>query len=132
MPFHNVATFTCPDQPGIVHAIAGVIVGMNGNITELQQYSSPDTGMFFMRVQVESEALASDLQSNLESVATRFGGSVRVDEVGRRMRTLILASKEGHCLNALLSHQRTGAPSRAPSRGARASPRCETSSRGRA
>jgi formyltetrahydrofolate deformylase len=42
-------------------------------------------------------------------VADRFGGTVDVDEVTRPMRTLILTSTAGHCLNALLSSARTGA-----------------------
>jgi len=109
MSNHSVITFSCPDQPGIVYAITGVIVGMDGNITELQQYSSPDTGMFFMRVQVECDSSPSDLQASLTPVAQQFSGSVSVDEVGRPIRTLVLVSTAGHCLNALLSHVRTGA-----------------------
>ena len=109
MSKHSVITFSCPDQPGIVYAITGVIVGMDGNITELKQYSSPDTGMFFTRVQVECDSSPSDLQASLMPVAQQFSGSVSVDEVGRPIRTLVLVSTAGHCLNALLSHVRTGA-----------------------
>jgi len=106
---HCVVTFRCPDGPGIVYAISGAIVAMAGNITESQQYSSPDTGMFFMRVQVEVDATVDQLLANLEPVAQRFGGTVEVDEVGRPIRTLILVSTASHCLEALLSHARTGA-----------------------
>jgi len=109
MSNHSVITFSCPDQPGIVYAMTGVIVGMDGNITELQQYSSPDTGMFFMRVQVESDSTPSDLAASLAPVAEQFSGTVNVDQVGRPVRTLVLVSTAGHCLNALLSHVRTGA-----------------------
>ena len=109
MPNHSVITFSCPDRPGIVYAITGAIVGTDGNITELQQYSSPDTGMFFMRVQVESDAGPKDLEASLAPVAEQFSGTVNVDIVGRPMRTLVLVSTAGHCLNALLSHARTGA-----------------------
>ena len=109
MSNHSVITFSCPDQPGIVYAMTGVIVGMDGNITELKQYSSPDTGMFFMRVQVESDSTPSDLAASLAPVAEQFSGTVNVDQVGRPVRTLVLVSTAGHCLNALLSHVRTGA-----------------------
>ncbi|MDR2930441.1 MAG: formyltetrahydrofolate deformylase [Propionibacteriaceae bacterium] len=108
MTNHCVVTFICPDRPGIVYAISGAIVSMKGNITESQQYSSPDTGTFFMRIQVESALRPDELARALDAVARRFGGSVQVDEVGRRMRTLILVSTAGHCLNALLTHARTG------------------------
>ena len=51
---HWILTLVCDDQPGIVHAISGAIVEAAGNITESQQFSSDDTGTFFMRLQVES------------------------------------------------------------------------------
>ena len=106
---HCVITFTCPDGPGIVHAISGAIVGVRGNITESQQYSSPDTGTFFMRIQVECEASAQDLGHALRPIAGRFWGTVKVDLVSRPLRTLIMASTADHCLNALLAGVRTGA-----------------------
>ena len=108
MSNHCVVTFTCPDRPGIVYAISGAIVGMDGNITESQQYSSPDTGMFFMRVQVETDATPEGLAASLGPAAEQFSATVKVDLVGRAVRTLILVSTEGHCLNALLSHVRAG------------------------
>ncbi|MFM1767407.1 MAG: formyltetrahydrofolate deformylase, partial [Actinomycetota bacterium] len=52
---HWVLTFVCPDQKGIVHAITGAVVEIGGNITESQQYTSLDTGRFFMRLQIEAE-----------------------------------------------------------------------------
>ncbi len=53
---HWILTLVCEDRPGIVHAISGAIVEAAGNITESQQFSSDDTGTFFMRLQVESDA----------------------------------------------------------------------------
>ena len=108
MPNSSVITFSCPDRPGIVHAVSGAIVALDGNITESQQYSSPDTGTFFMRVEVESEAPQAKLETSLAAVAARFGATFDVDVVGRRVPTLILASTASHCLEALLSHARTG------------------------
>ncbi|MDR2895404.1 MAG: formyltetrahydrofolate deformylase [Propionibacteriaceae bacterium] len=108
MPHHLVLTFSCSDQPGIVHAISGAIVAAQGNITESQQYSSPDSGTFFMRIQVATGADPAVLRRRLEEVADRFQARLVVDQVDRRRRCLILASTAGHCLNALLSHARTG------------------------
>ena len=48
-------TLSCPDGPGIVHAVAARWPA-GGNITESQQFGDPDTGLFFMRVQVEASA----------------------------------------------------------------------------
>ena len=47
-----VVTWTCQDRPGIVHAVTGACVQAGGNLTELQQFASADTGNFFMRLQL--------------------------------------------------------------------------------
>jgi formyltetrahydrofolate deformylase len=103
-----VLTFSCADRPGIVHAVSGAIVAARGNITESQQFASTDTGRFFMRLQVESEAGREEFEQALAPVVERFGMAHRVDNVGRPLRTLVLVSKAAHCLNDLLFRQRAG------------------------
>lgn len=107
-PTHWILTLVCPDRPGIVHAISGAIVEAGGNITESQQYSSDDTGTFFMRLQVESAADRDAFAAALAPVALRYGMTWQLDVVGRPLRTLVLASKAGHALNDLLFRQRAG------------------------
>lgn len=101
-------TLNCPDQPGIVHAVTGAIVDSAGNIEELQQFSSIDTGRFFMRVDVRTDASREELLARLEPVAERFSAEVSLDNAGRPVRTLVLATKAGHCVNDLLFRQRSG------------------------
>ena len=105
---HWVLTFSCADRPGIVHAVSGAIVAARGNITESQQFASTDTGRFFMRLQVESDAGRDEFEQALAPVVERFGMTHRVDNVGRPLRTLVLVSKAAHCLNDLLFRQRAG------------------------
>jgi formyltetrahydrofolate deformylase len=105
---HWVLTFVCSDQPGIVHAISGAIVAARGNITESQQFSSADTGRFFMRLQVESPANREDFEAAIAPVTDTYGMTWRLDTVGRPLRTLVLASTAAHCLNDLLFRQRAG------------------------
>ena len=47
-----ILTLSCPDRPGIVHAVSGFLLERGGNIEEAAQYNDPDTGLFFMRVQL--------------------------------------------------------------------------------
>jgi formyltetrahydrofolate deformylase len=110
MPAHNhwVITLVCPDQPGIVHAVSGAIVQARGNITESQQFSSADTGRFFIRLQVEAPADRAELEAALAPVIARYGMAAVVDVVGRPLRTLVLASTAGHCVNDLLFRQHAG------------------------
>ena len=105
---HWVLTLICKDQPGIVHAISGAIVAAKGNITESSQFTSEDTGRFFMRLQIESSVSREEFLSELAPVAAKYGMTHELDEVGRKMKTLILASKSAHCLNDLLFRQRAG------------------------
>ncbi|MGV8857888.1 formyltetrahydrofolate deformylase [Rhodoglobus sp.] len=105
---HWIVTLTCDDKPGIVHAISGAIVDAGGNITESQQFSSGDTGRFFMRLQVESDASRHDFETALAPVTERYAMEWQLDVVGRPLRTLVLASKAGHCVNDLLYRQRAG------------------------
>jgi len=70
---HWILTLVCADRPGIVHAVSGAIVQADGNITESQQFSSDDTGTFFMRLQVESAASREDLEAALAPVTERYG-----------------------------------------------------------
>lgn len=105
---HWILTLVCHDQPGIVHAISGAIVEAAGNITESQQFSSDDTGTFFMRLQVESAASREVFEAALAPVTERYGMTWQLDIVGRPLRTLVLVSKAAHCLNDLLFRQRAG------------------------
>ncbi len=103
---HWILTLVCEDQPGIVHAISGAIVKAAGNITESQQFSSDDTGRFFMRLQVESSVTREAFTTALAPVTKKYGMTWELDIVGRPLRSLVLVSKAGHCLNDLLYRQR--------------------------
>ena len=91
---HLVLSLSCPDRPGIVHAVTGTLARRGGNITESKQFGDSSTGLFFMRVQVLTTVPRVELEKDL-------------DEVGRAMRTLIMVSKEGHCLTDLLFRARS-------------------------
>ena len=107
-PTHWVLTIVCADRPGIVHAVSGAIVEAGGNITESQQFSSDDTGTFFMRLQVQSFVDRAGFEVHLAPVVERYGMDLTLDVVGRPMRTLVLVSTAAHCLNDLLFRERAG------------------------
>ena len=105
---HWTLTLVCQDRPGIVHAISGAVVQAGGNITESAQFSSHDTGTFFMRLQVEAPGERAAFEAQLAPVVERYGMQHALDVVGRPTRTLVLASKAAHCVNDLLFRQRAG------------------------
>ncbi|WP_026551526.1 formyltetrahydrofolate deformylase [Arthrobacter sp. H20] len=107
-PASFILTLSCADQPGIVHAVAGALVSSGCNITESQQYWSPDTGTFFMRVAMSTAAPRMSLEAHLAPVAGAFGMTWALHDDGAPARTVILASTSAHCLNDLLFQQRSG------------------------
>ena len=104
---HWVLTFVCHDKPGIVHAISGAVVDAGGNITESQQFTSEYTGRFFMRLQIEADISKSDFEKQIEKIIGDFQLEYVLDFVGRPMRTVLLVSKAGHCLNDVLFRHRS-------------------------
>ncbi|HEY6798092.1 MAG TPA: formyltetrahydrofolate deformylase [Kineosporiaceae bacterium] len=108
MPSTEILTLSCPDQPGIVHAVAGAIVVSGGNILESQQFGDPDTGRFFLRIAVEGEQVGPALRVSLTPVAARYGMDWQLHPGEHLTRTLVLVSLGGHCLNDLLFRARAG------------------------
>ncbi len=104
-----ILRISCPDTTGIVHAVTGVLAGLGSNITESQQFSSPDSQQFFLRLQfVTPSTQATDLEAALAEVARRHDMSLSLQPVEKRTRTLVLVSKAAHCLNTLLFQQSSG------------------------
>ena len=102
-----VLTLSCPDRPGIVAAVAGLLAEHGGNITESQQFGDPETGRFFMRVQVAAAASQDELSAAFTPLAERFGMDWSLDVSGRPIRTLVMVSTAAHCLNDLAFRQRS-------------------------
>ncbi|MGO2938724.1 MAG: formyltetrahydrofolate deformylase [Glutamicibacter arilaitensis] len=103
-----IVTLSCIDRPGIVHAISGGLLGAGCNITESQQFLSPETGTFFMRIEVATEQSLEQIRAGLAPIRDDFHMSLRVDDGVKRTRTMIMCSKAGHALNDLLFAQRAG------------------------
>ena len=45
-----ILKLSCPDRPGIVHAVSGFLFERGGNILDSAQFGDSHTGEFFMRV----------------------------------------------------------------------------------
>ena len=104
-----ILTLSCPDRMGIVHAVSGFLLDNGGNIEEAAQYNDHDTGLFFMRVQFACEKLGhEELSSRLKAFAEPFGMRWKLHATTQPMRTVIMVSKEGHCLNDLLFRCKSG------------------------
>ena len=106
-----VLTLSCPDKPGIVYAVASFLVQHSGNILASQQYGESPDGRFFMRVHftVPPPGLPlAGLERDFSWVAEAFHMSWQLHDRAVRVRTLLMVSRLGHCLNDLLFRWKTG------------------------
>ena len=104
----HILTLSCPDKPGIVHAVTGLLASQGLNILDLQQFSAPTSNKFFMRVHFGH----AESTANLEAPMSELAAELQMDQhdirpAARRPRVLIMVSKIGHCLNDLLFRTRT-------------------------
>ncbi|MDO5744970.1 MAG: formyltetrahydrofolate deformylase [Micrococcaceae bacterium] len=107
-PNEFIVSISCPDRPGIVHAVSGALLQAGCNITESRQFESPETHNFFMRVAVATAQEVGAIRNALGPVRKEFGMDLGIAAAGSRVRTLIMVSKEGHALNDLLFAQHSG------------------------
>jgi formyltetrahydrofolate deformylase len=103
-----VLTLSCPDRPGIVHAVSGFLAERDCNILDSQQYGSPRTATFFLRVHFDSPITESALRTAFDDVSSRFAMSWQLVASAHRPNVLVLVSRQGHCLNDLLYRWRSG------------------------
>ena len=103
-----VVTLSCPDRVGIVHAVTGLLVEHDANITEAAQFNDASTGLFFMRVRFEVQAPSpARLHDAFTALAATYNMRWDLHNANQRMPTVIMVSKLGHCLNDLLFRYRS-------------------------
>jgi formyltetrahydrofolate deformylase len=105
-----VVILDCPDRPGIVHAVSGFLVAHGGNIVESQQFFDRLNGRFFMRIDftIRGDATAESLRADFAEVAEAFAMTFEIWGARAPYRTLIMVSKQLHCLNDLLFRHSNG------------------------
>ena len=112
-----ILTLSCPDRPGIVHAVSGFLFERGGNIREAAQFSDDKraetdlnaTGLFFMRVSFACTQLTFEaLKQEVGVLGLLFDMRWSLHQASQPMRTVLLVSKEGHCLNDLLFRWKSG------------------------
>lgn len=100
-----ILTLSCADRAGIVAAVSGLLFGHQCFVTQSADFGDPATGRFFMRVAFkhsDNGAGIEHIMDDFKLIADRFGMAWRVHRGTARLRTLILVSNHGHCLNDLL------------------------------
>jgi formyltetrahydrofolate deformylase len=96
----QVLLVECPDRPGLVHGITGVLFRRGLNIVGNQEFVDRASGRFFMRTEFDGDAKAGDLLAELGAVLPPEA-LLRLSDLAPK-RIVVLASREHHCLADLL------------------------------
>jgi len=103
-PNEHILLVDCPDRPGLVHAITGVLFRAGANVTSNHEFVDAGTQRFFMRT--ACKGLQDGEAARLAIVAiTPAGASVQIRLAVPR-RIVVLASREHHCVaDILIRHE---------------------------
>jgi formyltetrahydrofolate deformylase len=110
VPRTFILTLSCPQRPGIVHAITAFLFGHGCDIVEHQQFDDPIRGALFLRTEVAAagDVEAAELSSAFESeVADEFDMDFVLSD-DKPQRVVVMVSRMGHCLNDLIFRWRAG------------------------
>jgi formyltetrahydrofolate deformylase len=105
-----VMLLSCPDQPGIVAAVAGFIAENGGNIVHAEQHTDFEERILFQRVEFELDGFSVGKDAIAEAfapVAGRFSMVADVRFDSERQRLAVLVSRDAHCLQDLLYRWRS-------------------------
>ncbi len=106
-----VLTMSCPDRIGIVADVSAFLVANDCNIIESGQFNDAENGQFFLRTvfQPQSGKRLDAIKTGFAPIAEKIGGKVNFYDAAHKVKTLLLVSKLGHCLNDLIFRHRIGA-----------------------
>jgi formyltetrahydrofolate deformylase len=96
----KVLLVECPDRPGLVHGITGVLLRAGVNITSNHEFVDLEHGRFFMRTAFEGPGDEAVIRQGVEE-SLPAGATVLLRSPGPQ-RLVVLASSEHHCLADLL------------------------------
>jgi len=106
-----VLLISCPDQKGLVAAIANFLLTYNANIMHADQHQDAELKLFLMRVEWEVEGFTlplGDFAAAFAPIATRHQMTWRLADSTRKARMAILVSRFDHCLADLLYRYQNG------------------------
>ena len=97
----SVLLVECPDRPGLVHGVTGVLFRCGLNVVGNQEFVDRAQGRFFMRTEFDGETPRQELVDAVRAVLPPTETTVRL--VPREpKRIVVLATREHHCLADIL------------------------------
>jgi formyltetrahydrofolate deformylase len=105
-----VLTLSCPDRIGLVAEVAAFLVAHDCTIVESSQFNDPENDRFFLRTAFRptSGVNLQTLRRDFAPLAARSDMDAHFYDAAAKVRTLVLVSKLGHCLNDLIFRHQVG------------------------
>ena len=108
MTISLVLSFSAPAQPGIVARVSSCVAALGCDIRDAQVHGDADSGLFFVRLVLDSPVPRDEVSQAIEPVARTLVLDWRLEPKGRKMKTLIAVSRFGHCLVDLIHRTEIG------------------------
>jgi formyltetrahydrofolate deformylase len=102
----HILRIDCPDEPGLVHKITGVLFNAGYNISSNQEFVDLDAKHFFMRTAFDGPTAPHRVVSYLEQILPQTA-VVKLTAI-ERQPIVIMATTEAHCLGDLLIRHYSG------------------------
>jgi formyltetrahydrofolate deformylase len=102
---------TCPDQKGIVAAIANFLLQHDANILHADQHQDSENNLFLMRVEWDlngSKINEGNFAEHFAGIAKQFKMEWQLKLAQKRPRLAIMVSQYDHCLADLLHRHQSG------------------------
>ena len=108
---NHIIIINCPDQAGIINSVTGFVYRFKGNVVYLDQHVDKETGVFFMRLEIEFEntLILNDFKAEFKSeISGPYNMRWNIYTRATVPRMAIFVSKYNHCLYDLLSRFNSG------------------------
>jgi formyltetrahydrofolate deformylase len=101
----HLLKLNCPDAVGLLARITGFIAASGGNLLDVSQYTDPVSRWFFTRLAFTGGMVEDDFarfEQETRALADSMNAEWTLRHSERPVRTVILVSKQDHCLVDLL------------------------------
>ena len=105
-----ILTLSCPDRIGLVAEVAAFLVAHDCTIVESSQFNDPENDRFFLRTAFRptSGVNLQSLRRDFAPLAAKASMDAHFYDAAAKVKTLVLVSRLGHCLNDLIFRHQVG------------------------
>lgn len=104
-PLRQTLLIRCPDKPGLIHGITGLLLETGCNIVSNHEFVDPVDSIFFMRTEFFGHPENTDHLNRIKALLPQ-DAEIKV-HAEKRQKVILFATRESHCLGDLLLRHRS-------------------------